>query len=89
MHFEFESTQTISIGEEYKQPNGEHPATEKQSRISYHSSQENSTTHENLSDWKGSAHNWQILPIRLSQIVQIKGNMNGKKKKKTVVIPSN
>ena len=57
MHFEFESTQTISIGEEYKRSNGEHPATEKQSRISYHSSQENSTTHENLSDWKGSAHN--------------------------------
>ena len=57
MHFEFESTQTMSIGEEYKRPNGEHSATEKQSRISYHPSQENSTTHENLSDWKGSVHN--------------------------------
>ena len=57
MHFEFESTQTISIGEEYKRPNGERSVTEKQSRIYYRPSQENSTTHENLSDWKGSAHN--------------------------------
>lgn len=57
MHFEFEPTQTMSIGEEYKRPNGEHSATEKQSVISYHPSQEDSTTHENLSDWKGSAHN--------------------------------
>lgn len=77
MYFEFESTQTISIGEEYKRPNGERSVTEKQSRIYYRPSQENSTTHENLSDWKGSAHNGKILPIHLGRTPQSKEIMNG------------